>query len=185
MDVQLTEEPAEGLLLRGREVLVAEEDHAVVDQGRMDLLEGRLVQGSGEIDATDLGAGLRGELLHMDRGVDHPQSSWVEGGFNRRPRVRRRDGRTFSSTATLRTPASRAATAAARPALRAPTTITSRPARAYHLAPPSRRPDISPPLPTPNTRRTGSRPVEGAMLSWRQSLSDAVPSLPPRESSPR
>src|SRR5262245_64650656 len=106
MDVQLAEELTESLLLRGREVLVAEEDHAVVDQRRMDLLEGQLVQGSGEIDATDLGAGVRGELLHMDRSVDHHQSSWVEGRVNRRPPVRRRDSRACSSTAPRPAPAS-------------------------------------------------------------------------------
>jgi hypothetical protein len=44
MHRQLPEEPPERLLRLGGEVLVAEEDHAVLDEGVVDLLEGGLVQ---------------------------------------------------------------------------------------------------------------------------------------------
>jgi hypothetical protein len=56
--VQLAEQPAEGFLLVGGEVLVAEKDDAVVDQRVVDLLEGPLVERLREIDTPDLGAGV-------------------------------------------------------------------------------------------------------------------------------
>ena len=40
MDVELAEEATESLLRVGCEALVAEEDDAVLDEGRVDLLEG-------------------------------------------------------------------------------------------------------------------------------------------------
>jgi hypothetical protein len=63
MHVQLAESPAEVLLLVWRQVLVAEEDHAVLDQAVMDRLERRLVQRLREINAVDDGTGMRRELL--------------------------------------------------------------------------------------------------------------------------
>jgi hypothetical protein len=84
VQMQLTEEPSERLLLVRRQALVAEEDDAVVDQGVVDLLERALVERLGEVDAPDLGAGVRGELVDLDRDVGHapvllPRSATARG----------------------------------------------------------------------------------------------------------
>ena len=79
VDVQLAEEPAERLLLVRSEVLVAEEDHAVLDERGVDLLERPLVERLGEVDAVDLGADVRGELLDLDRRVGHVPASMAAG----------------------------------------------------------------------------------------------------------
>jgi hypothetical protein len=52
-------------------VLVAEEDHAAVDQRVVDLLERPLVERLREVDTANLGAGMRRELVHLDRDVGH------------------------------------------------------------------------------------------------------------------
>src|SRR5215470_7899378 len=78
MDVKLAEASAEGLVLIGREVLIAEEDDPVVDQGVVDLLEGGVVQGRGQIDAVDHGAHVRRELLYADRCWRHGSLLWLD-----------------------------------------------------------------------------------------------------------
>src|SRR5262252_1625640 len=77
MDVELAEAPAEGLVLIGSEVLIAEEDDPVVDEGVVDPLEGSVVQGRGQIDAVDHGAHVRCELLYADRGWRHGSLLWL------------------------------------------------------------------------------------------------------------
>jgi hypothetical protein len=88
--VQLAEEPAEILLLLWSEVLVAEEDHTVLDERAVDVLERLLVERTGEVDTVDLGTNMRGELLHPDRRVGHARPPWpAERAADRRrqPRV--------------------------------------------------------------------------------------------------
>src|SRR3954467_4287404 len=66
MDVQIAELAAEGeMLLRG-DVLVAEEDHEVFGKRAMDLVHGAVGQRAREIDAGDLGADDRRQLLDAD-----------------------------------------------------------------------------------------------------------------------
>src|SRR5262250_1346739 len=77
MDVELAEAPAESLVLIGSEVLIAEEDDPVVDEGVVDPLEGRFVQGRGQIDAVDHGAHVRRELLYADRCWRHGSLLWL------------------------------------------------------------------------------------------------------------
>src|SRR5262245_5379445 len=69
--VELAKAPAEGLVLLGGEVLIAEEDDPAVDQAVVDLLEGRLGQRLREVDAADHGAYMRRELLYADRRWRH------------------------------------------------------------------------------------------------------------------
>jgi hypothetical protein len=78
----LAEAAPEGLLLIGRDVLIAEEDHLVVDQGVVHPLERGLVEGAGEIDAVHLRADVRrelgdGELLAFVRGSVHGDPPWA------------------------------------------------------------------------------------------------------------
>ena len=70
---QLAEEAPERLLLVGRHVLVAEEDHLVLDEGVVHLLERGLVERPREIHAEDLGADVGRELLDRHGSVAHGQ----------------------------------------------------------------------------------------------------------------
>ncbi len=67
MDVELSEATPESLVLLGRQVLISEEDDAVVDQTIVDVLERSLVQRLREIDAVDHRADMGRELLRTDR----------------------------------------------------------------------------------------------------------------------
>src|SRR6476619_3520108 len=71
MDVQLTEQPAKGQMLLRRDVLIAEEDHDVFRQRSMDLIYCAVGQRFCEVDAADLGADDRRELVDADRLVGH------------------------------------------------------------------------------------------------------------------
>jgi hypothetical protein len=79
---QLTEEAAEGLLLLGGHVLIAEEDHLVLDEGVVDLLERGLLERPGQVHAEHLGADMGCELLDGQGLVTHGQllSSRVGSG---------------------------------------------------------------------------------------------------------
>ena len=57
-------------MLLGRELLVAEEDHAVLGEGALDLAP-LAVAHRLEIDAQHFGAAAAGELLHLNRFVGH------------------------------------------------------------------------------------------------------------------
>src|SRR5499427_6421964 len=81
VDVELAEAPAEGLVLLGGEVLIAEEDDPVVDQAVVDLLEGRLGQRLREVDAADHGAHMRRELLYADGRWRHGWPPLAGGDF--------------------------------------------------------------------------------------------------------
>src|SRR3984893_7265800 len=59
VELDLAKTAGEGDVLRGRDVLIAEEDHAVVIVGPLDRGERLVVDGSGQIDTADLG-GERG-----------------------------------------------------------------------------------------------------------------------------
>ena len=56
IDVQVAEVAGKGLLLVRRQVLAAEEDHQVIDQGAADFRDDRGIEGPRQVDAADLGA---------------------------------------------------------------------------------------------------------------------------------
>src|SRR5260370_11646073 len=56
VELDLAKMAGEGNLLWGRDVLIAEEDHAVIIVGPLDRGECLVVDGSGQIDTADLGA---------------------------------------------------------------------------------------------------------------------------------
>ena len=68
MDGQLAEAPAEGLVLVHGELLIAEEDHAVLDESVVDGLERGLIE-PGEIHVQYFGSDMRRQLpdLHRSR----------------------------------------------------------------------------------------------------------------------
>ena len=69
MEVQFAEAAAEIEVLVLADVLVAEEDHQVLRQRAVDLLEGLVAQRLREIDAADLRADDRRQLVDGDRVV--------------------------------------------------------------------------------------------------------------------
>ena len=75
MDVQLAEPPSQRLLLVQVEGLVAEEEHLVLDQGVVQLLELLVAQGRGEIDAGHLGTDPRRQRRHRNRLEGHAATS--------------------------------------------------------------------------------------------------------------
>ena len=67
MILELAEVPRERDVLRARDVLVAEEQHLVLEQQRADLGEQRgVARGDAEIDVGELGADRAGERLDLD-----------------------------------------------------------------------------------------------------------------------
>src|ERR1700730_11352656 len=56
VELDLAKTVGEGDLLRGRDVLIVEEDHAVIIVGSLDRGECLVVDGSCQIDTADLGA---------------------------------------------------------------------------------------------------------------------------------
>jgi hypothetical protein len=64
-------------VLLGRELLVAEEDDAMLGEGRLHLIPLAIAHRL-DIDAQNLGAAATRELLHLDRFVSHDPTSWVE-----------------------------------------------------------------------------------------------------------
>ena len=75
VDVQLAEQPAEGEVLVGRDVLVAEEDDEVLGERAVDLVQLAVRQRLGEIDAGDLRADDRRQLVDGDRLVGRDASA--------------------------------------------------------------------------------------------------------------
>ena len=103
VDLQLSEPPGEAEVLLGCHVLVPEEDHLVGIQGRLDLPDGRLRKGTGQVDsgqhrthgatqhpgvevlpreAVEAGAflGQVGRGAEMDRVVRHPAPPGLQAG---------------------------------------------------------------------------------------------------------
>src|SRR6266851_2507125 len=56
VELDLAKTAGEGDLFRGRDVLIAEEDHAVIVIGPLDRGKRAIVDGWGQIDTADLGA---------------------------------------------------------------------------------------------------------------------------------
>ena len=71
MEVQFAETAAERLVLLVRQLLVAEEDHQVLHQCVMDLLEGLVAQRPGKVDAGNFRADAGRKLAHGDRLLAH------------------------------------------------------------------------------------------------------------------
>src|ERR1700758_1632219 len=66
MHVKIAEAPAEGQMLLGREGLIAKKDDEVFGERAVDLVELAIRQRLGEIDAADLGADDRRQLVYGD-----------------------------------------------------------------------------------------------------------------------
>ena len=66
MNVQVAEPAAEGQMLVRRDVLVAEEDHEVFGERAMDFVHRPVRQRACQIDAGNLRADDRGQLLDAD-----------------------------------------------------------------------------------------------------------------------
>ena len=75
VDEDLAEAAREGLVARHVELLVAEEDDAVVEQGLADVADGALVEVRADVDIVDLGADGAGNGPHLDPAVAHHVSS--------------------------------------------------------------------------------------------------------------
>jgi len=71
MHMQLAEAAAEILLLLGRKRLLAKEDHEVLHERVMDLLELLVAELSTEIGAENLGADGRSQFPDLDRLIAH------------------------------------------------------------------------------------------------------------------
>jgi hypothetical protein len=71
VDVDRAEAAGEGDLLLRCDLLVAEEDHAVVVEGLADLGEMRLVHRLGEVHSEHLGAQRAGDGGDLDAAVAH------------------------------------------------------------------------------------------------------------------
>src|SRR5258705_10413860 len=88
VELDLAKTVGEGDLLRGRDVLIAEEDHAVVIVGPLDRGERLVVDGFGQIDTADLGAERGASRDNLDGHRRLPR--WLPGnpqrgrGYNRR-----------------------------------------------------------------------------------------------------
>jgi hypothetical protein len=86
---QLAELPAEGDLLGVADLLVPEEHHPPPVEGAADGLHGGVVEGPGEVDAADLGAGATRQRADLDAGrvagplsfvvchIGHFSASWT------------------------------------------------------------------------------------------------------------
>ena len=68
VDFELAEQPADGDVLGGVEMLVAQEHHLVLDQRRLERLEGFGIQPLLEIEAVDFRAQPGAETFHLERG---------------------------------------------------------------------------------------------------------------------
>ena len=71
MDEDLAEAPREGLVALGIELLVTEEDDAVVEQGLADVADGGLVQLLADVDVVNLGADGARDWADLDLAVAH------------------------------------------------------------------------------------------------------------------
>ena len=77
MDEDLAEAAREGLVALGVELLVAEEDHAVVEQGLADVADGGVVEILRHVDAGNLRAAGAGEQTNLETRVAHGARSAV------------------------------------------------------------------------------------------------------------
>ena len=95
VDEDLAEAAREGLVARHVQLLVAEEDDAVVEQGLADVADGTLVEVRADVDIVDLGADGPGNGSHLDPAVAHHVSSGclVAARLWRAPFLRNRIGR--------------------------------------------------------------------------------------------
>src|SRR5262245_41966983 len=71
MNEDLAESAGEGLVTLGIERLVAEEDHAMLEQGLTDIADAGLVEVLADIDIVDFGADAAGDGTHLDPAVAH------------------------------------------------------------------------------------------------------------------
>jgi hypothetical protein len=87
MDEDLAEAAREGLVALGVELLVAEEDDAVVEQGLPDVPDRAVVELLADVDIVHLGADAAGNGPHLDPAVAHlvSSSNLVGRGYGVRP----------------------------------------------------------------------------------------------------
>src|SRR5438552_216331 len=71
VDLELAELMPEGEMLLRRQMLVMKEDDEVLEQRRADLGEGRVWQGSRQVDARNLSAERAGDPVDFDAAVGH------------------------------------------------------------------------------------------------------------------
>ena len=83
VDEDLAEAAREGLLLRGVEPLIAEEDHAVVEEGPPHRGDARRVELGAQVDAVELGAQRAGDGTDLDRHRSHGGSPGAQYRFLR------------------------------------------------------------------------------------------------------
>ena len=80
VDEDLAEPARERLVALGVELLVAEEDDAVVEQRLADVADRAIVEVLADVDAVDLGADAAGDRPHLDLAVAHgfpPSAIWL------------------------------------------------------------------------------------------------------------
>jgi hypothetical protein len=71
MCLQRAEAAGEGDVLLGREVLLAEEDHLVLEQRAVNLIERLVIDRLRQRNAAELGANSRTERLGRDAAIRH------------------------------------------------------------------------------------------------------------------
>jgi hypothetical protein len=79
MDEDLAEAAGEGLVARHVELLVAEEDDAMLVQGIADLSHGAVVEIQARVDAGDPGAAGAGEQTYLEQRVPHDRAPFRGG----------------------------------------------------------------------------------------------------------
>ena len=90
MHVQGAEAPGKVLVLFGRELLVAKEEHEMIEEGVVDLRERLVVEFIREIDVEDLGAQGAGDGLNDDSVVAFTHGRLLhDAACERHPQCRR------------------------------------------------------------------------------------------------
>jgi len=77
MDMQVTEEPPEGLMLVQGHFLIAEKDHLMLHQRVMDLAKCLIAERLGDVDTGDLGADHRADRIDLDGLIGHVTGSSI------------------------------------------------------------------------------------------------------------
>src|SRR5262245_32430449 len=76
MNMQLAEPPTETLMLIHIDRLIAKEDHEILQQGAMNLIELLIAEPLRQIDPMNLGANVGSDLAHLDAVVAHRRTPY-------------------------------------------------------------------------------------------------------------